>query len=311
MQREYENRSKPAESSRYGNPPHQFDPVSGAWATEVMRQTQSCTTAGRVARHAIGLMSGVALGAGAMYLLDPEKGPDRRHHLADAANDAIDRTSDTVRDTLHVLGKGASRAGSSIGERGSELMESLSSSLPSRRRIRKHGQRLMDRVRDRFEDMTHHGRSSADSLRDSANDWLDSARSHLPKRRSYMSGNGVSATTVTLSGVAALALGAGAMWLFDPRLGRARRAWIGQKATHALHETGDFMRATGRHLRNKSKGYSHRATHAARNAASHLPGYSSHSSGELSSAQNTLRREGAEAISYGADVTTTKSSPCD
>jgi hypothetical protein len=37
--------------------------------------------------------------------------------------------------------------------------------------------------------------------------------------------------------------------------------------TRAIHEIGDFARATGRHLRNKSKGYYHQTKSATCNAA--------------------------------------------
>ena len=73
---------------------------------------------------------------------------------------------------------------------------------------------------------------------------------------------GVSATAVST-----LLVGAGAMWFFDPDRGRARRAWIGQKLTRAMNEIGDFARATGRHLRNKSKGYYHEGKAAVCDAA--------------------------------------------
>jgi hypothetical protein len=72
---------------------------------------------------------------------------------------------------------------------------------------------------------------------------------------------------VSATAVSTLLAGAGAMWLFDPDRGRARRAWIGQKMTRVLHEVGDFARATGRHLRNKSKGYYHDGKSAVYDAA--------------------------------------------
>src|SRR5439155_978246 len=72
------------------------------------------------------------------------------------------------------------------------------------------------------------------------------------------------ATVPTALGLlAGSGIGAAAMWLMDPARGRGRRAWLGQKATRLLNETGDFMRATGRHLANKSKGYYYETRSAA------------------------------------------------
>ena len=72
----------------------------------------------------------------------------------------------------------------------------------------------------------------------------------------------------------ALVWSVGAMWLLDPDRGRSRRAWLAQKATRAANETGRFMRATGRHLRNKSKGYYYETRSAAECAMSGLTGVS-------------------------------------
>ena len=65
-------------------------------------------------------------------------------------------------------------------------------------------------------------------------------------------------------------LGLGAMWLFDPARGRGRRAWIGQKANRFVNESGRFMRATGRHLANKSKGYYYEGRRAVTSAGQSL-----------------------------------------
>jgi len=87
----------------------------------------------------------------------------------------------------------------------------------------------------------------------------------IPQRRRPTDVSGASASAMAFG---ALALGVGAMWLFDPNRGRARRAWIGQKATRFMNETGDFFYATGRHVANKSRGYAHDAGQAMSSAAS-------------------------------------------
>jgi hypothetical protein len=118
-----------------------------------------------------------------------------------------------------------------------------------------------------------HGRKSifrraGDSARETAGSWLDSAREYAPSlgRRE----SGFSGTTVSAAALGMLALGVGAMWLLDPARGRGRRAWIGQKLTRCLNETGDFMNATGRHLRNKMRGYYHEAARPICDAGGYL-----------------------------------------
>jgi gas vesicle protein len=297
MERDYRSSMNPGQPYASSSDPQQFAQASRPWS-EAAASGAACATGSTLAT-AMGVVTGAALGAAAMYLLDPDKGPDRRHHLADVAHDTLETTTDTLRDTWGVLGKGAGRVGSSIGEHFGQAASSAAAARPSRRQMSRRGHRFMKNLR-------RGGSSSASSLSDTAGDWLDSAKSYLPRRPSHLwrrpqlaRPSDVSATTATLSGVAALAIGVGAMWLFDPRQGRGRRAWIGQKATRALNETGDFMRATGRHLRNKAKGYYYETASAAREGVSSLTG-GPRSSGEESSAQNTLPRSTEEvAVTYG------------
>src|SRR5205814_635207 len=95
------------------------------------------------------------------------------------------------------------------------------------------------------------------SLRRTRDSWLDSARDYLPARQT-----GAGPATVGLTALGCVAAGLGAMWLFDPERGRSRRAWIGQKATRLVNETGTLARATGRHLANKSRGYYYESRNA-------------------------------------------------
>ena len=204
------------------------------------------STAGAV----VSLIGGATAGALAMYLLDPEKGEDRRASALDLANRALETTTDTIHHaydaTTHALGDAWEHASDKASELSSAAAESMPS-IPSSRRMRTSGRRMINRASD---------------YRDSL---ASRARSYLPH---FGDEGGVSATTAGVSAFAALALGVGAMWLLDPRQGRGRRAWIMQKANRFLNETGQFMRATGRHLRNKGIGYAHETRSMASNALS-------------------------------------------
>ncbi len=226
-------------------PRQQRQPQSQPWNAQrneaPCRERSTLSAAGA----AMGLIGGVAVGAAAMYLLDPEKGQDRREAALDAANRALETTTDAVggayETTTHALHDVWDRVAHKAGDLTSAAAASVPA-LPSARAARKSGRRLLRRA-------SNYGSGA-----------LDTARGYLPHVHLAKDHHeGFSATTTGLTAVGALAVGLGAMWLFDPSRGRGRRAWIAQKATRVLNETGEFMRATGRHLRNKAIGYTHEA----------------------------------------------------
>lgn len=63
-------------------------------------------------------------------------------------------------------------------------------------------------------------------------------------------------TTAILTGLGA-ALGAGVMYLLDPKNGRRRRALLGDKLTRARHEVEDKVGQTARDAKNRAKGLAH------------------------------------------------------
>ncbi len=54
--------------------------------------------------------------------------------------------------------------------------------------------------------------------------------------------------------IGGMAVGALAMYVFDPQRGRRRRALARDKAIHAAHVAGDRFGATSRDLRNRAQG---------------------------------------------------------
>jgi gas vesicle protein len=183
-----------------------------------------CPDGSGATKTTLGLLAGAGIGAGLMYLMDPYEGPTRRARIADAAGS-----------TWESLSEGAATAGSAIA-----------SHLPSASDLRDKGHKFLSRA--------------GDAANETASGWWESARNAmpampaLPQRRRPTD---VSATSATVGGLGLIALSVAATWLFDPQRGRGRRAWLAQKATRYMNETGDFMRATGRHLRNRAKGAYH------------------------------------------------------
>lgn len=78
-----------------------------------------------------------------------------------------------------------------------------------------------------------------------------------------------------VSGIGGLLIGAGAgaavMALFDPARGRARRAYVRDKATKAYHDTGWAWGRTRRDLRNIASGVAHSARSAFQRTEEDLP----------------------------------------
>jgi hypothetical protein len=196
----------------------------------------------------VSLAGGIGVGAALMYLLDPEAGRERRQHAAELAKDAMERGGVALGTALHSGKETLSSAWQSASESAQSASDTIRESLPSWRKQK-----------------SALGRAG-DSVKSTAGEWLDSARTYVPS----FGESGISKTTAGVSALGALALGLGAMWLFDPSRGRGRRAWISQKATRLLNETGDFFNRTGRHLRNKAKGYYYETSGAIRHAGDYV-----------------------------------------
>jgi hypothetical protein len=229
------------------------DPVGGAaaraareraYTENAMRRESNPSQNAPRSKRAVGigamsLLGGAGLGAVLMYLLDPEAGQERRENVKSLASRAAERSSDV----LHNAWDMASEKLSPLADRASEIGASgmaTASSLSSR---------LADRAGDAADSLRKGARRQMRSARDTASGWFghEEERSYVPR------------ASTALSAAAALAVGVGAMYLLDPTDGARRRALIRDKTTHWLNEAGGFFRATGKRLRNRSRGIAHEA----------------------------------------------------
>jgi len=218
-------------------------------------ETEACPPSGLSSTTAVmSLVGGAALGAVAMYLMDPNEGADRRSRALDAANRALETGTDAARSAYDSAAHSLHGAWDTVSHRAADAGSAAYAAMPSTKQLRKSGRRAFG------------------SAGDTASSWLDSARNALPSRPRLErhSRYAMEPAGVSLTALGALALGVGAMWLMDARQGRGRRAWLVQKANRVLNETGSFARATGKHLRNKMKGYSHEAASLASRGGSLL-----------------------------------------
>ena len=210
----------------------------------------------RPVKDGISLLVGAGVGMTLMYLLDPAEGLGRRKALQKAARDRLAQASnaasagfghlqDAVDHAAYIPGvqhlaaraadaaKGiyndvSSRAGATANEyqnQASEAAHGLGSKLSGH----------LNDLRSRAGDLT-------DSAKAQYGDWL--RRSTLAAGRDE-DHHYIGQTACALS---SLALGAGAVYLFDPENGHKRRTQIIDRSMFALRETGDFFRKTGRRL---------------------------------------------------------------
>jgi hypothetical protein len=198
-----------------------------------------------MARHLIentlSLLGGAGLGAALMYLFDPELGGDRRQDMKTAAGQAVSSTGAALRSTAQAAGDSArSLAG-----------------------------RISDYAHGRADDASSRASSIvsdlADRARDKRDDLVDRASALWGRTRRSIAGQesprpAATAGRITVGAVSLLAMGAAAMYFFDPARGRGRRAWARDKAFSTTRRAGRQARGLGRHLGNKMQGVAHHAS---------------------------------------------------
>ncbi len=231
-------------------------------------------------RSMMSFIGGALAGAAAMYLMDPEMGERRRkmiasqaedcmegtadllqsgwhkvadyagdlgHTIADKAHEYGGRLSDTVSDTASDWGSRAQDAGASLADTAGGWLNRGSKML---RGYGRQAQGYVPSTSDIRENLTDYGNSLWKQVRGVRDDVKGRARKQV---RSYV-GESSPVIPVTLTAIGCCAIGAGIMYIADPRLGRARRAWLMDKSRSIMNRTGKSFYRTGRHMANKAKG---------------------------------------------------------
>lgn len=232
----------------------------------------------RKTENTFALLGGAVLGAAAMYLLDPESGRRRRAHVSELTGEALRSTgeaigpaweqlSDRARDVGQRLSEGAQSFGSSFSERAQGARDAGSSAAGSAyggardwlsgwgESIGDWGRSIGRRFSRSASDAGDRARDYRDRARDTARDYAGRARAMLPwaEEESH-------ATAYTVAGLSAAALGAAAIYLFDPTNGRGRRKMVADKATRIVNDTGRAFRQAGRYatdMMNRGRGLAH------------------------------------------------------
>ena len=201
---------------------------------EVLSNNESCRT-GMVS--GLSILGGLAVGAGLMYLLDPDEGPDRRKTVGNIASGAIstggsalssgwDKLKDTAARVYEAASEGAGAFRDKLSDGADYAMDNQYARRASKAARRAHGE-ASDRL-----GYLWHGRENY-GLR--------------------------SGTGQGLAAIGILAAGVGAMYFLDPNDGARRRAVFRDKFLSAFGRMATSLERQGRNIWNRANGMMHDA----------------------------------------------------
>jgi len=205
---------------------------------EVLSNNESCRTG---MASGLSLLGGLAIGAGLMYLLDPEEGSDRRRTVGNLASGAMSASGsalqsgwDKLRDTAGRLYDAASEGAGAFKDKLSDGTDYVAASVSDNRyakRMSKSARRASNEASDRLSYLwrgrDHHGLESG--------------------------------TSQGLAAITCLALGVGAMYFLDPTDGARRRIVFRDKFLSAFGRMATSLERQGRNIWNRANGMMHEA----------------------------------------------------
>jgi len=227
-----------------------------------------CPTSSRSSSWLAGLMSlagGVGIGAGLLYLLDPEQGEKRRRNIASGArsfgsniagtaSDWLTSAGDYASDTAHSANKSARR----MANRGAdEAGGMLGGAMDSVRGF----------VSDKF-----------GGVSDYASDRYSAARGYLQDQvcdETRMQHR----VNVGLCAISSMALGAALMYVFDPTMGGTRRRTAMNKASDLASQAGDYASQAGGYVKEQASNLTSQAGEMVNQAKDKVSGMMSSDSG--------------------------------
>jgi hypothetical protein len=174
-----------------------------------------------------GLMSlagGIGIGAGILYLLDPDKGQKRRHDLLSSASDLASSAKDY--------------AGEAFGHVGSALGGALGSA-------RDYAGEKLSSARDYADDaMGDAGGYASNQMRRAQRQARD-----FIQRQTFGETRSEHRMGVTLCALSSMALGAAVMYAFDPASGRNRRRYVREQAGNLASEASNYAHQASQAIR--------------------------------------------------------------
>jgi hypothetical protein len=179
----------------------------------------------------ISLTGGVGIGAGLLYLLDPDKGVKRRQQMMEGASDLASSARDY--------------AGEAMGSVGSVVGSALSSAR--------------DFAGEKFGRARDYASDAMSGAGDYANEGLSRAQRYALARkkeaRDFIQRQTFGETRaehrlgVTICALGSMALGAGLMYALDPTMGRGRRRMMKERAESLASDAGTYARQASEAIR--------------------------------------------------------------
>lgn len=176
----------------------------------------------RKTENAVSILAGTLVGAGVMFLLDPNSGARRRQKIRNYATDKAHEYSAKAKDYADQVAKHVRTAHEHLSK----------------------AQDISDHVTEYGNDLWNQVQGLGNKLSTRSKELLDSRQ---PRRPSM-------ALPVTASAVGCCALGLGLMYMLDPDRGRERRQWLMGSIGSCVRSTGQSFRHLGQMISGRGKG---------------------------------------------------------
>jgi ElaB/YqjD/DUF883 family membrane-anchored ribosome-binding protein len=175
----------------------------------------------------LSLAGGVGLGAGLLYLMDPDQGAKRRRRIMSGASGLASSARDYAGEGYNSLSSAIGNALSSAGGYASDKYASA-----------------RDYAGEKLHNVGNFASSTTGGLSGYARDRMDDARAYA-QRQVFGETHAEHRLHMTVCALSSMALGAALMYALDPQSGRMRRRQVVEGATDLYNNAGQYARQAG------------------------------------------------------------------
>jgi hypothetical protein len=190
-----------------------------------------CSRSSGLMKTLVSLTGGVGIGAGLLYLLDPDKGVKRRQELMEGASGFASSARDYA-------GGAMGNVGSAVGSALSSAREFAEEKLGSAKDYASHA---MGGAGDYANEGLSRAQRYARARRNDARDFI--------QRQTFGETRAEHRMGVTICAIGSMALGAALMYALDPTMGRGRRRYVREQAGNLASEAGNYARQASEAIR--------------------------------------------------------------
>ncbi len=223
----------------------------------------------------------MGLGAGLMYLFDPDLGKRRRHELLEQAGERVDQAGEAAAQTAQRARETVAQAAHRVGEAALQTShQTRDAALEAGQQARERALQTANEARDRaasaarqaelqvLGSTTRTGRQARSRLEDvvpaaktallgqlvADERVLERARKTLADKELFAARNRRSFAPwgLLLALLGGAAVGAAVMFMLDPGIGRRRRAFVGERVGHVRRQTAETLARAGAQVRDRA-----------------------------------------------------------